>query len=123
MIDLTDVLGWGSCDVEFLDKKISEFNLDVDDIKSEIDSIGLNLADINGWIYCTFYLGAYNFLNKVQHYADINNIEFDKNDIEIEVFTNYLDSFLNGSILNSEVDIMDFSDENLSSFIDKVKGV
>lgn len=60
-LNLSDVLGWGYCDVEFLNNKIKEFDLSID----EIDSIGGDLTDINSWIYCTFYLAANKFLGYI----------------------------------------------------------
>ena len=102
-IDLVDVLGWGYLDVEFLNDRINEFNIDIDDIKDDIDGYADNYMEINSWIYSTFRIAAYNFLDKVEDYANSNNIEFNKDDIEIEVFCNYLDSFLNGDKLNSEI--------------------
>ena len=117
-LDLTDILGWGSFDVQFLSDRIEEFNLDIDDIKDDIDGYADNYTDINNWIYSIFRVAAYNFLDKVQDYADSNGIEFDKDNIEIEVFVNYLDSFLNGEHLNSEIDISDFSDDNIKSYLE-----
>ena len=120
-IDLTDVLGWGYSDVEFLNNRIEEFNLNTDLIKEEIDSIGMDLVDINSWIYCCYYLGANNFLNKVLDYANDNDLSYEADRVDIEVFCNYLDSFLNGKYLNSDIDITDYSDNNLKNFIDLVK--
>lgn len=121
MLDLTDVLGWGYLDIKFLDSKISEFELETEDIKDEIDSIGFESADINSWIYCTIYLGARRFLESVETYAQENDIEFCIDDIEIEVYTNYLDSFVNGDKLNSDIDISDYSEENLQHYLDWLK--
>ena len=120
-IDLTDILGWGYSDVEFLNNRIEAFNLNADLIKEEIESTGIDLVDINSWIYCCFYLGANNFLNKVLDYANDNDLSYEADRVEIEVFCNYLDSFLNDKYLNSDVNIMDYSDDNLKSFIDLVQ--
>ena len=120
-IDLTDVLGWGYSDVEFLNNRIEEFNLNIDSIREEIDSTGMNLVDINSWIYCCFHIAANNFLNKVLDHANVNNLSYEADRVEIEVFCNCLDSFLNDKYLNSDVNIMDYSNDNLKSFIDLVQ--
>ena len=119
-ITLTAVLGWGSLDLEFLENKINELELDTDDILDELELNDFDKTNINNWIYVTLYQGATNFLDKVQEFADENELDFDRDLVEIEIFVNYLDSFLNGGILNSDIDIMDFSEDNLKSFIDKV---
>ena len=119
-ITLSTVLGWGSLDLEFLENKINELGLDTDDILDELELNDFDKTDINNWIYATLYQGATNFLDKVEEYALINDLEFDKDLVEIDIFINYLDSFLNGEILNSDIDITDFSDNNLKSFISKV---
>ena len=119
-ITLTTVLGWGSCDLQFLENKINELELDTDDILDELELNDFDKTNINNWIYSTLYLGANNFLDKVQEFADENELDFDRDLVEIEIYTNYLDSFLNGEVLNSDIDIMDFSENNLKSFIDKV---
>ena len=85
----------------------------------------LNYSDktnINGWIYYTFYLGVYNFLNKVEEFAKKNGLKFIRSIIDIQIFTNYNKSYLNGKILNRDINITDFSDDNLKSFINKVMG-
>ncbi len=120
MINLTDVLDWGNIDVEFLNNRIDEFEINTDDIVGEIESMGGDKTEINSWIYSTFYIAANNFLDKVEEFADARELEFERNNVEIDIFCNYLDSFLNGKVLNSDIDIMDYSDENLKSFIDKV---
>lgn len=122
-LDLTGVLGWGYLDLQFLNERINEFNLDTDDIKDDMDGYveEENYSDINTWIYSTFRLAGYNFLDKVEEYAEENEIEFDKDSIEIEVFTNYLDSFLNGDKLNSDTDVADYSDENLLNFLNSLE--
>ena len=119
-ITLTTVLGWGSCDLQFLENKINELELDTDDILDELELNDFDKTNINNWIYSTLYLGANNFLDKVQEFADENELDFDRDLVEIEIYTNYLDSFLNGEVFNSDIDIMDFSENNLKSFIDKV---
>ena len=119
-ITVTAVLGWGSLDLEFLENKINELELDTDDILDELELNDFDKTNINNWIYSTLYLGANNFLDKVQEFADENELDFDRDLVEIEIYTNYLDSFLNGGILNSDIDITDFSENNLKSFIDKV---
>lgn len=119
-ITLSTVLGWGSLDLEFLENKINELGLDTDDILDELELNDFDKTNINNWIYITLYQGANNFLNKVQDFADEYALDFDKGLVEIEIYINYLDSFLNGNILNSDIDITDFSDDNLKSFIDKV---
>lgn len=117
-LNLTTVLGWGYLDVAFLERKLEEFDVDTDDVIDRIESFGGDKTDINNWIRSTFELAAYNFLDKVQDYANENEIEFDKDEIEVEVFCNYLDSFLNGKDLNHEIDITDFSDGNLQRYLD-----
>lgn len=118
-ITLTAVLGWGICDLEFLENKINELGLDTDDILDELELNDFDKTNINNWIYIALYQGASNFLDKVQEFAKDNELEFDRDLVEIDIFINYLDSFLNGEILNSDIDITDFSDNNLKSFIDK----
>ena len=119
MLSLTDVLGWGSMDINFLEDKMAEFNLNASEVFDFIEEEGMaDKTDINNWIYATFYIAANNFLDEVKEYAAAENIEFNKNDIDIEIFCNYLDSFLNGTVLNSDIDIMDYSNENLKNFID-----
>lgn len=120
-IDLTDVLEWGYLDVEFLNDKINEFNLNIDDIKDNIDSIGGDYTNINDWIYSVFYIAANNFLDKVLDYSNENYLSYEADRVEIDIFCNYLDSFLNDKYLNSEIDIMDYSDDNLKNFIDLVQ--
>ena len=119
-IILKHVLGWDSLDIQFLENKINEFKLNIDDIVNELELNYSDKANINGWIYYTFYLGAYNFLNKVQEFAKKNQLKFIRSIIDIQIFTNYNKSYLNGKILNSDINIMDFSDDNLKSFISKV---
>ena len=119
-ITLTSVLGWGSLDLEFLENKINELGLDTDDILDELELNDFDKTNINNWIYITLYSGANNFLDKVQEFAEENELDFDRDLVEIDIYINYLDSFLNGEILNSEIDITDFSNDNLKSFINKV---
>ena len=119
-IILKAVLGWDSCDVQFLENKIIEFKLNIEDILNELDLNNSDKANINGWIHYTFYLGANNFLNKVQEFAKKNKLKFIRSIIDIQIFTNYDKTYLNGKILNKDIDITDFSDDNLKSFINKV---
>lgn len=121
-IILKAVLGWDSYDVQFLENKISEFKLNIDDILNELELNYSDKANINGWIYYTFYLGASNFLDKVQEFGKNNGLNFDRDFVNIKIYTNYNDSFLNGEILNKDIDITDYSDDNLKSFIKKVIG-
>ena len=121
-ITLSTILGWGICDLQFLENKINELELDTDDILDEVELNGFDKTNINDWIYITIYRGANNFLDKVQEFAEEIELEFNRDLIEIEIYINYLDSFLNGEILNSDIDITDFSDDNLKSFIKKVMG-
>ena len=116
-LTLSDVLGWGSCDVDFLNNRINEFNINIDDIKDDIYSICGELTDINTWIYSVFYIAANNFLDTVENYSNENDIDFNRDDIEIEIFCNYLDSFLNGRKLNSEIDVSDLSDDNIKYYL------
>ena len=76
----------------------------------------IDLTDVLGWGYSDV-----EFLNKVLDYANDNDLSYDADRVDIEVFCNYLDSFLNGKYLNSDVNIMDCSDDNLKSFIDLVQ--
>ena len=117
---LKAVLGWDSCDVQFLENKISEFKLNIDDILDELELNYSDKANINGWIYYAFYLGASNFLNEVEEFAKKNKLKFYKSTIDIQIFANYNKSYLNGKILNKDINITDFSDDNLKSFIKKV---
>ena len=120
MLDFYDVLGWGSLDVAFLNNRISEFNIDTDDLLNELDESEMDKTDINNWIYCCFYIAANSFLDEVENYSENENLFFDRNSIEIEIFLNYLDSgFFNG--IFCDVDFLDLSDKNLISFIDKAK--
>lgn len=119
-ITLTTVLGWGSLDLEFLENKINELDLNIDDVLNKLESNDFNKTDINSWIYCTLLIGANNFLVEVEKFAEINELEFNKDLVDIEIYTNYLDSFLNGEVLNSDIDITNFSNDNLKSFINKV---
>jgi hypothetical protein len=120
-LNLASVLGWGSLDINFLENKMEEFNLDSDDVIEQIESIGSDKLDINNWIYCTFDIQANKFLDKVEEYAKDNNIDFDKDDIEIEIFINYLDSFLNGNKLNSDIDVSNLNDDNLAYYLEWLK--
>ena len=117
---LKAVLGWDSYDVQFLENKINEFKLNIDDILNELELNNSDKTNINGWIYYAFYLGANNFLNKVQEFAQENRLKFIRSIIDIQIFANYNKSYLNGKILNKDINITDFSDENLKSFIKKV---
>ena len=119
-IILKAVLGWDSGDVQFLENKINEFNINIDDILNELELNYSDKANINGWIYYTFYLGAYNFLNKVEEFAKKNKLKFHKSTIDIQIFANYNKTYFNGKILNKDINIADFSDDNLKSFIKKV---
>lgn len=120
-LDLTNVLGWGILDIQFLEGIIEKYDIDTDDIKEDVEGYSEVVTDINRWVYSTFRLAADKFLNAVQTYADNNSIEFNKDDIEVKVFVNYLDSFLNGKKLNSDTDIADLSDENLKSYLEWLK--
>ena len=122
-IILMHVLGWMSDDIQFLENKINEFSLNIDNILNELELNYSDKANINGWIYYTFYLGASNFLNKVEEFAKKNKLKFYKSTIDIQIFANYNKSYLNGKILNSDINISDFSDVNLKSFINKVMEV
>ena len=122
-IILKAVLGWDSYDVQFLENKINEFKLNIEDILNELDLNNSDKANINGWIYYTFYIGAYNFLNKVEEFAKKNGLKFIRSIIDIQIVANYNKSYLNGKILNRDINITDFSDDNLKSFINKVMGV
>ncbi|MDD3465616.1 MAG: hypothetical protein PHE67_00585 [Campylobacterales bacterium] len=113
------ILGGGVLDVNFLVQKLEEFDLDAQDVVDYAKEYESGNLTINGLIYATFNLAANNFLDKVVEYAEDNELSFDKDSVEVEVYTNYLDSFLNGSILNYEIDVMDYSDENLKDFIGK----
>ena len=117
---LSAVLRLESCDIQFLENKISEFELNIDDILNELELNYSDKANINGWIYYTFYLGASNFLNKVQEFAQKNRLKFIRSIIDIQIFTNYDKTYLNGKILNKDINIIDFSEDNLKSFIKKV---
>lgn len=121
-ITLSTFLGWGNCELQFLENKINVFGLNTDDISNMLDLNNSDKTNINGWIYYTFYLGTNIFLDKVQEFAKDNGLKFDRDLIEIKIYTNYQDSFLNGEILNSSIDITDFSNDNLKSFINKVMG-
>jgi len=116
-LNLTTVLGWGSLDVEFLENLISDNKLDTDEILDEIESIEGDKTEINTWIFISLQMSAYNFLNDVEYYAENNNIKFDIDAIDVDPFVNYLDSFLNGNKLNSEIDISDHSDENIADYL------
>ena len=116
-LNLSDVLGWGYCDVDFLNNRIKEFDINSDDIKDEIESFCGNVTDINSWIYSVFYIAANNFLDAVETYSNNNDISFNRDDVEIEIFCNYLDSFLNGSKLNSEIDVANLSDDNIEYYL------
>lgn len=120
-LDLIDVLGWGYLDIEFLQDKIEEFKLEIDDIKDNIEETSNDFTDINNWIYSTFSIASSNFLKEVEEYAENNGIDFNKDNIEIEVFTNHSDSFLNGDKLNHEIDISDFSGDNIYFYLNWLK--
>lgn len=120
---LTVVLGWMSCDLKFLENKINDFELDIEAISDELDLNNLDKTNINNWIYIVIYSGAYNFLTKVQDFANENGLKFVRSMVDIKIFTNYSESFLNGKILNKDIDITDFSEDNLKSFIKKVMEV
>ena len=122
-ITFKTVLGWWESDLKFLENKINELDLDAEAILYELELNNLDKTNINDWIYIVIFSGAYNFLTKVQEFAEENRLEFNRDLIEIEIYINYLDSFLNGEILNSDIDITDFSDDNLKSFINKVRRV
>ena len=122
-ITFKTVLGWWESDLKFLENKINELDLDAEAILYELELNNLDKTNINDWIYIVIFSGAYNFLTKVQEFAEENRLEFNRDLIEIEIYINYLASFLNGEILNSDIDITDFSDDNLKSFINKVRRV
>lgn len=116
------VLEWGSLDVKFLEDKINEFNICPYDIRDYIESFEGNIYNINNWIYSIFNIAGNRFLEKVQVYADENGIEFNRDKIDIEVFCNYLDSFIDGSHLNSfDIDISNYSDENIEYYLNWLK--
>jgi hypothetical protein len=120
-LNLTSILGWGSLDINFLENKMEEFNLDSDDIIDEIENAGFDKLDIQSWIYCMFYIQANKFLDSVAAYANSNDILFDRDEIEIEIFCNYLDSFLNGNKLNSDIDVSNLNDDNLAYYLEWLK--
>jgi len=109
MIDLTDVLDWGSLDINALEKRISEaekIGVTLDDIKDYVEDLE-NKTDINTWIYAT--------LNCIfQKTCDLLKEEFPEKESIIESweddyspFINYLDSWQ-----NNELDEIDFDSNN-----------
>lgn len=114
------ILGWGSLDLQFLENKVNEFNLDIEDVREHIENIGfnkINILDVNCWIYTTFDLAFNIFIENFTVYLEDNEIDFDINKIEPNIYTNCIDSFFD-CVLNDYC-ITDFSDENFKDIIEE----
>ena len=143
---LADVLNCGVLDVDFIVRKINEFELDFSDVK-EYAKESFDRLDAPSIIHSTFELAGRNFLNEVKEYivnnglskdsedeeneneiteeifdalnGDANDLDLDLDviyDYELDIYVNYLDSFFNDGRLG-DYDITDFGEENLQKFI------
>ncbi len=143
---LAGVLNCGVLDVDFIVRKINEFELDFCDIKDHAREYTETL-DANAIIMATFEIAGRNFLNEVKEYivnnglskdsedeeneneiteeifdalnGDANDLNLDLDvidDYELDVYVNCLDSFFNDGRLEN-YDITDFDEENLQKFI------
>jgi len=118
-----EVLGWQILDIQFLEKKIEEFDLEIDEILDEIEALGIeDKTDINAYIYAVLYLGANKIkekiIEKVKEFDDLEDFlnneyrdwESRIREYEENIYTNYLDSGYNSifeEINYEEIDDMD----------------
>ena len=112
------ILDWGCLDLQFLENKIDEFRLDIEDIKKYLENIGFdetNQLDVNCWIYATFDLAFTIFIENLTLYLENNEIDFDVNKIEPNIYTNCMDSGFDSVLCNYS--ITDFRDKNFENIL------
>jgi len=121
---LCTILNCGELDVGFLIKILDEYQVEFYDVKQRLDEYIVfdRTATINDYIYGVLDAAADNFKIKLIDYIEENNIESEFNcisDFEPNIYTNCMDSGFDS--LFSEYDLLDYSEENLSRFIEEYK--
>ena len=120
------LLKCGSLDINFLERKIEEFDLDFDEVH-EMASYCKN-KDVNDYIYAAFMLAADKIKNKViEHVKQNSDLESQLpgdwenkiNDYEVRIHVNYLDSGFDNEAFE-EFDISDPSADDCKKVIDEI---
>lgn len=127
MLNLTDVLGWGSLDVKALEdyiKTAEKFKISSDDIKEDIRSYEGDATDINYWFYSTITLIFYEVMREIRVIAEkngdaelIDKTEYLENNFD--PFINYMDSWF-GNCLD-DIDFNQGKEEILNDVIEKLR--
>lgn len=116
MLNLSNVMGWGSLDVDALKKYIliaNEFGIDIEDVKEDMSSYEGDILDINNWFYSTISLTFYSIMEGLGEYVQDNIEDEDVVDFLLDKieelkdnfspFINYLDSWYNNILDNIDL--------------------
>jgi hypothetical protein len=111
-----EILNWKEADAKYLENLINEYNVDIEEIRIEVNEID----NINEWIECVLYKAGSTFLKKVDDYIcekDIYKMYY-PGDEEMSIYTNYIDSGFD-SVLN-DYDLTNFSERNIKNFLEDI---
>lgn len=116
MLNLSNVMGWGSLDVDALEKYIliaNEFGIDIEDVKEDMSNYEGNVLDINNWFYSTISLTFYSIMEGLGEYVQDNIEDEDVVDFLLDKieelkdnfspFINYLDSWYDNILDNIDL--------------------
>jgi hypothetical protein len=115
-----EILGWAELDVNTLNELFENNNLGVEDVEHRV----YDKADINSWLGAVLEEAGMRFMDKVLEYLEENGTEEEEreriSDYEVLVHTNYMCSSFDCSL--GDIDLTDYSEENLRYFIDREMG-
>jgi hypothetical protein len=117
---LSVILGCGELDVNFLVKKIEEWDIEIYDIVEDIKT-NCNNINANSIIYQVHNYHTIDVKAWISNLLEENEIEFDKDKLEeyeISIYTNFLDSGYDDKYQFWNVDNEDELQKNLSEVID-----
>lgn len=108
MLDLTDILGWGSLDVEKLEEYLEiaqKFNIDIYDIREDIKGYGGDITDINSWFYSVINFIFNNVMDEVEKSTDDKTIleKVDELRNNFSPYINYMDSWFDNFLDNIDL--------------------
>jgi uncharacterized coiled-coil DUF342 family protein len=131
MLDLTDVLGWGSLDIEKLEEYLKiakKFGVTIDDIREEIQetfrySAGEegDIADINNWFYVAIHEIFYAIMDEVRNVTEDEEIlkKIEELENNFNPYINYMDSWFNN--LLDEIDFTKDKEEIIEEVIRELR--
>jgi len=131
MLELKDVLNWGSLDIEALNELIEKAELleiYPEDIREYIENNYMNVTDINSWFHGVMSLMFYKIVNTIRNILDEDDEEhrellnkLQEWEDDFSPYINYLDSWFNNPLDEIDWKSVETSEDLINKVIEILK--